>query len=101
VVSGMVEKILPTIQTMLFGYSLAEMNVYSTFQGSEVTGKTLNVYLFKKVDDTTIWPFVLWNQFPLNKVINDIMDKCWNRLYIVCKQNRKKNMLIIHHILII
>lgn len=33
VVSGMVEKILPTIQTLLVGYSPAEMNVYRTFPG--------------------------------------------------------------------
>lgn len=48
--------------------------------------KKLHTYLFKIVDDATVWPFVLLNYVPLNKVINDTMEKWRNWLYITCKK---------------
>jgi len=56
VVSGMAERIPPTIQTLLVGYSLAEMNVYSIFQKRKVRGKTRNFTSSKKL---MIQPFGL------------------------------------------
>lgn len=31
-------------------------------------------YLLEKVDDATIWPFILGNKLPLYKVINDTLE---------------------------
>lgn len=48
----------------------------------------LNIeYLLKEVNDATIWLFVLWNQLPLQQVVNDTLQKSWKWLYTACKQS--------------
>lgn len=45
------------------------------------------IYLFKEVDDTSIWSLVFWDESPCDKMINDTLEKWWNWLDVNCKKS--------------
>lgn len=58
-----------------------------TFFSQKEKVKQKDIYLIKEVNDAAVGFPILWNQMPLNQVVNHILEKSWDWLNIACLQH--------------